>query len=92
MTENYYVVITEEVKGGNKKSRNLIARAKDYGKTLYKYHQTIRGVEGYEDSNVGDKHTLVKQGNVIGVKEVKEEGEEIDLEPQEIDGVLKKQV
>jgi len=71
MTEKaYFRVVTEEIRGGVEKSREFVVTAEDYGKVLYKYHQHIRGVYGYEDTESGDKHTLHKNGNVCGVGDI----------------------
>jgi len=77
MTEkNYFKVVTDELRGGYEKSRSFVAVAEDFGKTLYKYHQTARGVFGYDDCSKGDKHTLVKNGNVMSIGNI----EQIDKE------------
>jgi hypothetical protein len=77
----YFRVTTEETRGGYSKSRQFVARvtkeedAEDsdfFGYAKYLYHQTVRGVLGYDSSNVGDKHTLVKQGNTLGIEEIEE--------------------
>jgi hypothetical protein len=69
--KNYFKVVTEEVRGGYEKSREFVAVAEGFGKTLYKYHQTIRE-GGYDDCSKGDKHTLVKNGNVISIDAIEQ--------------------
>ena len=39
---------------------------------IYKYHQTVRGELGYEDTESGDGHTLHKNGNVMSIEDIDE--------------------
>ena len=70
----HFVVETSEIRGGVEKSRAFVAKAEDFGKALYKYHQTLRGAFDYEDTSRGDKHTLHKNGNVCGIDDINKIG------------------
>jgi len=77
----YFLVTTEETRGGYDKTRDFVAQvtkeqeASDgdfFGYAKYLYHQTVRGVLGYTDCSKGDGHTLVKQGNTLGIEDIEE--------------------